>query len=312
MENDKIKARKALEKLTEKDEVKVETAVDNVIDINPSDIIHGKWYDFKRALFVDGGQFYEEALRFQVQAATVRTIKYFAAMDENNLLSVKDAVYKLIGTHIRVFRGNTLLNSLDVIHEHDQLRAILIINMYTGTGSKLSASVVCNGDATKRCNTTNAVDVSLKNISYTLPTEKGYTLLNKTKGSFVIEPKSVKKLEWRPLTLSQSMKLIEFTTKRLNAGDSCEQQFTELSGFYLHKMKDSDELETIYDKYIVDTNDIKLLSIMLHIVEVDINITQKMELLSTCSKCGRLNNNKIVKLGNIKHIFFTSDASDEY
>ena len=308
-------AMKALQSITENDESAnsnyVQPEVTGSIDINPSDIIHGKWYDFDVDKFADKGKYYQAGLRFQVQAASVTTIKYFSAMDDE-FDSINDAVLKLIGTHIRVIKGNQILNSLDVIYEHDRLRAVLIVAIYTGTGQKLTANVTCKGEPLKPCNHNNSVEVSLQNLSYNLPTEKGESLYVPTRGTFVIEPRGMKKFEYKLLTLNDADKVTSYVRSKYHQGDKIDKQFSDFAGFYMHKMKTDETMDAIYSKYLKDTSDIKTLSFMTMVTENDIDFSMKYELQATCEKCSRLDYKPATKFGKLKHLFLAPSTDIEY
>ena len=310
MAQNKTNELSALEQL-EQDKID-EQADNHVANLNTIDfpVVNGQWYDIKREQLAYEGKYYKKSYRFQVQAASVSTIKYFSAMDENNPMSVKDALFKLISTHMRVLDGNRIINSLDVLQEVDQLRALLLINMYTGTGNSLKATVRCSGDGNNNpCNHTQEVAIDLNNLQYGGISDKIAKYFNPDTGEFNITTKSGLNLTYIPTTLRQQEKILDYTIELSQNGDEIEKHFTTLSGFYMHRFNDVDKA---YSAYLKETSDVKTLGIMLTIVTKDLQFNQLLELKTTCKKCGRLHNEQITSIETPKNIFFVSSVDDEY
>lgn len=306
----KKEQRAALEQL-EQDE-KFEEAMNSHVaneDAIDFDIVPGQWYDIKRSQLAYEGRFYKENLRFQVQSASVSTIKYFAAMDENNPMSVKDALFKLISTHMRVLDNNRVLNALDVLSEVDQMRALLLINLYTGTGNNLKATIQCEGSDSKPCNHRQDVRMDLSTLTYGMISEKMFKYFDASTGIFNITTKSGLELSYKPVTLRQQEKIIDFTLELNKDGVEVEKQFNQLAGFYMHRF---DNVDKAYKQYLADTNDLNMLAIMLNVVTKDLNFQQLPELKVQCEKCGRLDNKQIISIDGTKNIFFVSGLDDEY
>lgn len=273
------------------------------------EILPGKWYDIKREQLAYEGKYYKDSLRFQVQAASVSTIKYFAAMDETNPMSVKDALFKLISTHVRVLDGNRIVNSLDVLYEVDQMRALLLINLYTGTGNTLKARVQCTGDETKKCNHVQEISIGLQNLEYGVISERIQKYFVSSTGSFTITTKSNQQFAYKPLTLRQQEQIIDYILTNEKDGNEIEKQFNDLAGFYVHRFND---IKTAYTQYINDTNDIKTLSLMLKMINEDLLFRQLPSFVVTCEKCGRLHSEQIVSIDSAKNLFLVSSEDDEY
>lgn len=270
-----------------------------------------EWYDLKLEYLPHQGKFYREGLRFQVQAPSTKTIKYFSSMDENNPITVLDAINNLLETHIRVIDKNKILNSLDVIQAKDKMAFILFISIYAGTGNELKASIICDGEPLKPCNSQEEIKVIPSTLVHQEPTEKALTYFNSKKGLFEIKTKTLGDFVYRPLTLKEDSDVTAFIISKQQSGDACEQQFSKYIGFFINYLQDND-YQKLYTLYLKKTNDGKILSLLENMVNIDFTFEQEPKLHKQCSKCGRLANQRITKLDPLKSIFFVPNIAEEY
>lgn len=299
---------KALEAMENKNVIKEETPKKDKDGL----YLTNEWHDVDITKLAHKGEFYRDNLRFKVQSASTKSIKYFSAMDEENPIVVQDAIQKIIENHVMVLDGNKRLDPLDVIYNFDRLNFVTLIAMYTGTGNELKGEVVCSGDVGKPCNHKQAVKVNHNNLVFETPSDKAKLLFNSKKGLFIVQTKSYGEHKYKPLSLREDMEISQYTVKKYQDGDQIDKMFTDFAGFFMHKKSPNNTMDDIYNMYMKATSDLGIISLYQNIIDKDIKLEQKMELQSTCEKCGRLGENTIVSIDKLRNIFFIPNIDQEY
>lgn len=265
------------------------------------------WIDIDRSKISYGGMLYPQSYRFQVKTVNVGTIKYFSTLDENNVLSVNDALTFVIDKHIRVLDGNRALKSLDVIYEHDRFFFVMLVHTFSGAPTALTYETKCTHE---KCNCVQEVSITPYNLSWKEIPEKGQTYINPKTGAFVIPSKNLGTLNYRPLTLSESGELTEFMLSSRRNGEDIEKFFLQAAPFIVSSAAKKDAA-SVYQEYLQISNDSKKVSLFLHILKEIIVFGQLLEIEVTCKKCSRPFRAQISSVKGLGNIFLTNDIADE-
>lgn len=276
-------------------------------DVNSPIEPTGGWIDIDTSKFSYEGRLYKKSLRFQVKPVTVGTIKYFSTLDENNPLSVNDALTFVIEQHIRVLDGKRVLKSLDVIYEHDRFFFVMLVHSYSGAPTALSYDANCSH---QKCNHPQDVSISPYNIKWSEISEKGDSYINPDEGMINIPTKNFGILKYRPLTLSESGELTEFMLESRRKGEDIEKLFLQVAPFIAHEKKAGENAASVYQKYLKITSDPKYVALLMHIIEL-LNIAQLLEIEVDCKKCSRPFRSQISSVKGLRNIFLANDIADE-
>lgn len=266
--------------------------------------VAGSWIDVDRTKFSYGGQLYPENLRFQVKPVQTKTIKYFSMLDENNPLSVNDALTYIVQHHIRVLDGKRSIDPLSIIYEHDRFYFVMLVHMYSGAPTSLSFPTACT---TQTCKHKQDANVTPYVLQYKPLSDKALGWLNPKTGLFVIETK-IGQYIYRPLTLAESIKLTEFAMQQRRDNNEIESLFTRVAPLIMSSNENL-KAEDIYQKYLDLTNDSKKIGAVMRITEI-IEPRQLLELEVTCQKCNNPFRSSISSVAGLRNIFVVHDIDD--
>lgn len=260
----------------------------------------------KKNLSYDG-TLYPSAYQFQIKPITAGTAKYFSALDENSPIAVNDALTFVVEKHIRIIHEGKLLNTLQTIHEHDRFKLVLLVHLYSGSPTSLSFQGQCTH---ANCYQEQTIDITAKGLQYSDITAKGLTYLNQETGYFVIATKSMGTRYFRPLSLAESVEIVEFLHTSRAKGDIIEQLFLKHAGFFMHDRKPKETIAELYQRYLSKTSDIKEVSLLQLILE-ELTIQQSFDLEVTCKSCNNPFQSKITSLQGLRRIFLVRSVEGE-
>lgn len=276
--------------------------------VEPIDPISG-WIDIKRDEIPYEGKLYEQSYRFQVKPVNTDTIKYFSSMDENNALSVNDALTYVINKHVRILDGNKLIDVLDTIYEHDRFFFVMLVHTYTGSTTALKFPTNCKVDGT--CNHKQDAIISPYNLQVKPLEEKAWSYLNPELGKFVIETKTLGRWTFKPLTLKLSGEITEFMMKQRREGVEVDKTFLKVAPFLnMSERAPGQSIETFYHKYFKLTDSATKIT-LINRLEKMLAPEQLTEILVDCEKCQRPFRTPISSVAGLRDIFFVHDIDGE-
>lgn len=267
------------------------------------------WQDIKRDIIPYEGRLYSTKYRFQVKPASVGTIKHFSSMDEDNPLSVNDALTYVLSNHIRVLDGNRLLDPLDVIYEHDRFFFVMLVHVYTGSTTALKFPTSCKVDST--CGHKQDAVITPYNLKVKELEEKAWSYLNPELGKFVVETKTLGKFTFKPLTLKISGEITEFIMAQRKESNDIDKMFLTMAPFLNFEDRlPGQSMKEFYQKYLQLTDSSRKIT-LLDRLEKMLSPQQLAEIEVTCEKCSRPFRAPISSLAGLRDIFFVDDIDGE-
>lgn len=285
-EDDKIKA-EALRAITGED-----------TNIDPTG-----WIEIKKTDLSYDGTLYPNDYRFSIKPANAGLLKYFSTLDESNPMAVQDALIYVIANHVRILSNKKFIKPVDVIYEHDRLLFTLLVHQYSGSPSKL----IINGRTPS--NLEQNIEVTPQSLIFSTITEKGLSYLNQKTGVFEVKTGSYGVLNYKPLTVTQSMDLTQFVYKESQEGRTIESFFLSVAPFFINDTNASNPSE-IYKLYFAKTQDQKFVSTLITIRN-HIDIELLLEFNAIDEKTKQPFRSPVSSLKGIKDIFTFSDSASE-
>lgn len=302
-------------KTTEKSQIDSKLAKKNALSAmtNQKEIISPKegWIEIEKEKLSYQGRLYNDSYRFQVKPCNAGLLKYFSTLDENNPLTVQDALLYVIKEHVRIFDGNRLLKSLDTIYDHDKFYFTMLVHLFSGAPTELQIEVKSPHDNTGK---KQIVNVSPYNLVFKDLTEKGLSYLDSSTGQFNVVTKTLGTFVYKPLTCQQSVELTQFMLTQQREGNPIEPFFMQASSFFAHDISNFEKgafsPEKIYQKYLKVTSDMKVASVLSKALE-HIEPEIKYEIDAICEVTKRPFRAPITSLSGVKDIFLISDSESE-
>lgn len=265
------------------------------------------WIDIDREKISYLGALYKRSLRFQIKPASIGTVKYFSTLDENNPLSVNDALTFVIQNHIRVLDGARSIPPLEVIFEHDRFFFVMLVHTYSGAPTALTYEAKCTHE---KCNCLQEISISPYNIRYSELSDKAKGYIHAESGEFRTTTKTLGDIRYRPLTLLESGELTEFMLKSRRNGEEIEPLFLQIAPFLVCTKKPEDTASHIYQSYLKLTSNLKMVSVLIHFLR-EANVAQLLEIEIDCKKCKRPFRSQISSVKGLRNIFLVDDIDGE-
>jgi hypothetical protein len=148
--------------------------------------------------FPSQGKFYPNGTTIRIKAATVKDIRTFSALDENNPYEVDEALVELLSNCVRVSFNSNKVGSWKDILEEDRLYLILSIRELTFAEgeNRVSFKVKCES-----CGTDNDMEIINENfqkrqihekiLQYYSPEDKRFNIETKSYGTINMKPPSM-------------------------------------------------------------------------------------------------------------------------
>lgn len=269
--------------------------------------IEGQWIDIDRSKISYGGLLYPQSYRFQVKPAQTKTIKYFSSLDEDNAMSVADALTYVVQHHVRILNGNKQIDSTKVVYEHDRLFFVMLVHQYSGAPTSLSFPYTCK---VQTCTHLQDADIKPGTLQYKEIEEKHLSWINTEFGGFVINTKTLGTKRFRPLTLQESIDITQFMMESKRDSIELEKLFIKAAPFFMHDRVPGEPIKIIYQKYLKLTSDQNEIAL---IIELDRLIApeQKLEIASNCKKCDDPFRTPISSVAGLRNIFVVHDIAAE-
>lgn len=165
-------------------------------DVEQTELKHG-FFSVKISDFPSKGRFYPNGTKIRIKAATVKDIRTFSALDEENPYEVDEALVDLLSNCVRVSFPNKVGSWKDILEE-DRLNLILSIRELTFAEgeNKIAFKVKCES-----CGTENDMDIVNENFQkrelnekiakYYSETDKQFNVVTKTYGIINIKPPTI-------------------------------------------------------------------------------------------------------------------------
>jgi hypothetical protein len=155
------------------------------------------FYQLDSKQFPSRGKFYTADMKIRIKAATVKDIRGFSALDEENPYEVDEALVDLLSSCVKVSFSNRVGSWKDLLEE-DRLYLILSIRELTFADGEnnISFKVKCES-----CSTENSMEIKNENFQrrelnekiakYYSPEDLCFNVETKTQGVITIKPPTI-------------------------------------------------------------------------------------------------------------------------
>lgn len=156
---------------------------------------HG-YFDLDVSSFPSGGLYYPNGTKVKIKAASVKEIRTFSALDEENPIEVTEAINELMTSCVRVSFDKRVGSWKDILEE-DKLFVILSIRelSFPDENSTISFNVKCES-----CSADNKMEIKNQNFQKRDVDEVLMRYYDSVEKCFNIETKSFGKIKIKPPT----------------------------------------------------------------------------------------------------------------
>lgn len=258
--------------------------------------------------FPSKGRFYPRGTKVRIKSATVKDIRTFSALDEDNPYEVDEALVELLSNCVRVSFPDRVGSWKDICEE-DRLNLILSIRelSFAEGENKIAFEVKCES-----CGTTNNMDIANENFQKRELNDKLIKYYSETDRRFNIETKSYGTINIKPPTIG-IMRVVNKYIKSLQENKENIKDYLpflktvpymveEWRGFSLDNMSN-------YRMEFLRWNTSKFLTYTKLVELAQISVKDKM--MKPCSKCGDPVEADIQLPTGIKGLFIEANILDD-
>tara|TARA_R110000772_G_scaffold57747_8_gene130710 strand:- start:12315 stop:13340 length:1026 start_codon:yes stop_codon:yes gene_type:complete len=286
---------------------KIERADYTKESVEQTELKHG-FFSVDVTEFPSKGRFYPRGTKVRIKSATVKDIRTFSALDEENPYEVDEALVDLLSNCVRVSFPSKVASWKDILEE-DRLSLILSIRQLTFAEgeNKISFKVKCES-----CNTENDMEIINENFQKRELNEKIAKYYSDDTRRFDIETKTYGIINMRPPTIG-IMRVINKYIKSLQENKENVKEYLpflktvpymveEWRGFSIDDMSN-------YRIEFIRWNEKKFLTFTKLVELAAISVKEKM--LKPCTKCGDPIEANIELPTGIKGLFIEEGILDD-
>ena len=295
---EEVKETTYIGKVEQRDHTKVETR-----ELN---LKHG-FFAVDVSEFPSKGKFYPNGIQVRIKAATVKDIRVFSALDEENPYEVDEALVELLSNCVRVSFADRIGSWKDILEE-DRLNLILSIRELTfaENENKIAFNVKCES-----CGTSNEMEIVNENFQKRELNEKITKYYSPTNKRFDIETVSYGVINIKPPTIG-IMRVINKYIKSLQENKENIKEYLpflktvpymveEWRGFSIESMN---QYRMEFLRW--DTKKFLTYSKLAELAQVSV----KEKMMKPCTKCGDPIEAEIQLPTGIKGLFIEDDILD--
>lgn len=266
------------------------------------------YHEIWKENFPSQGLFYQEGARFFIRAASVKEIRHFSTINEQDPFSVDEALNEITKNCLMIrFPGKQA--SFKDLCEEDRIHIIMTIRELTFAKgeNKLGLNVTC-----KDCGHDNEVEVAKDSFETHTPDEKIMKYYDPELKRFVIQTKTSGVIEMRPPSIGVMQEVTKYIKRAQQEGTAAkiDQSFlknlpymvTDWRGFNEQRIKN---LEIEFMQW--SSTKYTTFNALTEMCKVGV----KDQLYKECEKCGTELRTPISFPGGIKSLFVVSDISGE-
>jgi len=275
--------------------------------VEQTELKHG-FYLVDTTEFPSKGRFYPTGTKVRIKAATVKDIRTFSALDEENPYEVDEALVELLSNCVRVSFPEKVGSWKDILEE-DRLNLILSIRELTFAEgeNKIAFKVKCES-----CGTENDMEIINENFQKRELNEKIAKYYSSTDRRFNIKTKTYGTINVKPPTIG-IMRIVNKYIKQLQENKENIKEFLpflktvpymieEWRGLTLENMSS-------YRMEFLRWNTDKFLTYSKLVELAQISVKEKM--MKPCSKCGDPIEANIELPTGIKGLFIEENILDD-
>jgi hypothetical protein len=266
------------------------------------------YHEIWKENFPSKGLFYQEGARFFIRAASVKEIRHFSTINEQDPFSVDEALNEITKNCLMIRFPGKQANFKDLCEE-DRIHIIMTIRELTFANgeNKLGLNVTCND-----CGHDNEVVIGKDSFETYEPKEQIMKYYDHEKKRWIVQTKSSGIIELRPPSIGVMQEVTKYIKKAQQEGTTgkIDQSFlktlpymvTDWRGLNDQRIK---QLEIEFMQW--GSTKYTTFNALTEMCKVGV----KDQLVKECEKCGTELRTGISFPGGIKSLFVVSDISGE-
>ena len=267
------------------------------------------WHNIPISQFPSGGLFYPEDMRVQIRAATVKEIRQFSVVSDDDPFSIDEGMNHIMTSCVNVNIKGKISNWKDILEE-DRIHVVLAVRELTFKEgeNQMHIPYECeecgNEDKMKFSNEVlRPGKVKDDIMKYFDHEERIFKVKTKSSGTLLLRPPSIGVMriitEW-----------IKDNTQTEGQRKRIDQGFVKCLPFIVHDWRGfkKDKIKDIQVDFM--SWDATKYSTFFHVVDM-IKVGVDAECHTTCSNCGAEVQTPIMFPGGVKSLFVVSDITQE-
>lgn len=256
--------------------------------------------------FPSKGLFYPEGTRFFIRAASVKEIRHFSTINDEDPFSVDEALNEIVNGCLTI-RIPGKLTSYKELKEEDRIHIILSIRDLTFIDgeNKLAISVNC-----PHCGTENEIEIKNSSFESEVLSDSIMKYYDEDKRKFVVTTKSSGTIEIVPPSIGIMSHVTKYIQNSREKGKKLDASFIKCLPYLITDWRGFTEshiqnLEVEFMRW--DSKKYQVYNALTEMVRIGV----KEELHKECDKCYGEVRTPITFPGGIKSLFIVSDISGE-
>lgn len=301
--------------------------VDSVIDNSPVQTSLGKssdwqkknedkgeefkmgWHNIPVSQFPSGGLFYPENMRVQIRAATVKEIRQFSVVSDEDPFSIDEGMNHIMQNCINVNIKGKISNFKDILEE-DRIHVVLAVRELTFKEGENQMHIPYECE---ECGHEDKMKFSNDVLQAGKIKDEMMKYFDHESRTFKVRTKSSGVLEVKPPTIGVMRVITEWikeNTQTEGQRKRIDQGFVKVLPFICHDWRGfkKDKIKDIQVDFM--GWDATKYSTFFHIVDM-IKVGVDAECHTACSNCGAEVHTPIMFPGGIKSLFVVSDITQE-
>ena len=262
------------------------------------------WIRLKPNLLPSQGMFYPAGTDITIRAASAGEIRQWSTLDEDDILSLDDALNRIVDKCCRV-RFPSMMGSFKDLKEIDRFYVIFAIREYTFKRGEniLNADFSCKG-----CGKAEKSTIVKEMLSYYTPVDELQTRFSETERCFHLKLVNGEEIRLYLPTLGVMSYIKGYIREKNQNREEYDQAFIKWAPFLFpdwRVLNPGVYTQTLQDSYIWSNSKISVIDWFVDKMQK----TVKAELKKTCSSCGVEVTAPIMFPGGVKSLFLISDIT---
>jgi len=274
-------------------------------EVEPASLINELgWIRVKTETLPSQGMFYPEGSEITIRAAASSEIRHWSTIDEEDLLSMDDALNKIVERCCKIRLGKSLGTYKD-LKEIDRFFIVFAIRELTFKKGENSLNVMftCNN-----CGKNDEKSIVKEMLSYYVPIPELQARFDETQRCFHLKLKNGEELRLFLPSLGTMNFIKNYIKDKVQTKQDYDKAFLKWSPFLFpdwRVLNDALYTKTMQDSYAWGTDKISVIDWFVS----QMQLTVKAELKNYCSVCGEEATAPISFRGGVKSLFLISDIS---
>lgn len=256
--------------------------------------------------FPSKGLFYPSGTRFMIRAASVKEIRHFSTIDEQNPFSVDEALNEILNGCMQMRIPGRQASFKD-LREEDRIFVIMAVRELTFSKgeNRLAIKTICN-----ECNHENEIDVRNDAFEATDIEDTMMRYYNPETRIFEVQTKSHGMIKIAPPTIGVMREVTRYIQRLQQEGKKIDQSFVKVLPYMVQDWRG-------FNETVIKNMEVEFLQWNAGKYQTMNKLTEmarvgvKEQLTRPCQKCGTELRTAISFPGGIKSLFVISDITGE-